>query len=43
MGHAYTLHLHSLKFICMEVLYWHGVDTRGIVSIHTRSIVSFII
>ena len=42
-GHAYALHLHSLNFVYIEVLYWHGVDMRGIVCIHTRSIVSFII
>ena len=42
-GHAYALHLHSLNFVYIEVLCWNEVDMRRIVSIYTRSIVSFII
>ena len=42
-GHAYALHLYSLRFICIEVLCWHEVDMRRIISIYMRSIVSFII
>ena len=42
-GHAYALHLHSLKVMCIEVLCWHEMDMRRIISIYMRSIVSFII
>ena len=29
-GHAYALHLHSLRFICIDILCWHEVKMRGI-------------
>jgi hypothetical protein len=41
-GHAYTLHLHFLRFICIEILCWHEVDMNSIIFIYTRSIVLFI-
>jgi hypothetical protein len=41
-GHAYALHLHSLRFICIKVLCWHKVDIRSIVFIYMRSIILFI-
>jgi hypothetical protein len=30
-GHAYALHLHSLRFICTEVLCSHEVGMRSII------------
>ena len=42
-GHAYALHLHCFKVMCIEVLCYHEVDMRRIISIYMRSIVSFII
>jgi hypothetical protein len=41
-GHAYTLHLHFLRFISFEVLCWHELDMRSIIFIYMRSIVLFI-
>ena len=32
-GHAYALHLHPLRFICIEVLCWHEVEMRSIIFI----------
>jgi hypothetical protein len=32
-GHAYVLHLHSPRFICIEVLRWHEMEMRSIVLI----------
>ena len=29
-GHVYALHLHPLRFICIEVLCWHEVEMRSI-------------
>ena len=40
-GHAYALHLHSLRFICIEVLCRREVSMRSIVFI-MRSITLFI-
>jgi len=31
-------HLHSLRFICIEVLCWHEVDLRSTLFIYMRSI-----
>ena len=42
-GHAYALHLHCFKVMCIEVLCYHEVDMRRIISIYLRSIPSFII
>jgi hypothetical protein len=34
--------IHTLRFICVEVLFWHEEDMWSIIFIHLRSIVLFI-
>jgi hypothetical protein len=41
-GHAYTLYLHPLRFICIEVLCWYEVDTWSIVFILHEEYLLFI-
>ena len=40
-GHAHALDLHSMRFICIEILCWNEVEMRSIVFI-MRSITLFI-
>ena len=42
-GHAYALHLHSLRVIGIEVLCCHEVEMRSILFIYRRSIILFVL
>ena len=41
-GHAYALHLHSLRIIGIEVLCCHEVEMRSILLIYMMSTVLFV-